>query len=315
MINAAYLTWEQSIEEFGFIVGVRAEQVKYKGSIPTIDTSFSNRYLKIYPTIHLKYELSKIELGFSYSRRANRPDGDELNPFPEYDDPLNFHSGNPKLLPEYIHSLELAAEMKKKNISFIPTLYYRYTYNGFTTVTKQLNDSVIMTTEENLSNSQVTGLEMIFSGKISSWLNGNLSGNIFQQQIDASNLGYSNNKSIITFSNNLNLNFTIRKNYMFQLGGYYRSAELSPQGLFAPIYSMNLGAKKEFFKNKLAIVVTLNDALYTYRRKSNLDSKELIQRRINTRDSRMIYVGIKYRFGSSTKKSKSEGVQFDDSEK
>jgi len=254
-------------------------------------------------------------LGFSYSRRANRPDGDELNPFPEYDDPLNFHSGNPKLLPEYIHSLELAAEMKKKNISFIPTLYYRYTYNGFTTVTKQLNDSVIMTTEENLSNSQVTGLEMIFSGKISSWLNGNLSGNIFQQQIDASNLGYSNNKSIITFSNNLNLNFTIRKNYMFQLGGYYRSAELSPQGLFAPIYSMNLGAKKEFFKNKLAIVVTLNDALYTYRRKSNLDSKELIQRRINTRDSRMIYVGIKYRFGSSTKKSKSEGVQFDDSEK
>ena len=315
MVNAIYVTWEQSIEDFGFILGLRGEQAALKGSVPTIDSSFSNEYFNLYPTAHLKYEMDNTELGLSYSRRVNRPDGDELNPFPEYDDPRNMQAGNPKLLPEYIHSVELGAEMRSKAVSFLPTLYYRYTYNGFTQVTKQLNDSTLLTTEENLSNDQSAGLELIFSGRVSKWLSGNLSGNIFYKQIDASNLGYSKNISIVSFSNNLNMNFTAAKSTMFQLSCNYRSEELTAQGKYLPNFTMNMGVKQEFFRNKLALVITLNDVFKSQRYESVLNSSELRQTTERKRDSRILFVGVKYRFGAITKKSKEEAVQFDGSEK
>ena len=49
------------------------------------DTSIPNNYFKLYPTVHLGYELSDhTGITLSYSKRVNRPDADELNPNPEY---------------------------------------------------------------------------------------------------------------------------------------------------------------------------------------------------------------------------------------
>jgi hypothetical protein len=251
----------------------------------------------------------------SYSRRVNRPDGDELNPFPEWDDPRNVHAGNPKLLPEYVHSVELGAEIKTKKFSLLPTLYYRYTYNGFTSVTKLINDSILLTTEENLSNDQQAGLELVFTGKVTKWLSGNLSGNIFYKEIDASNLGYSGGRSTFSFSNNLNANITATKSTMFQLGCFYRSEEIVPQGKQLPTYAVNIGAKQELFKNRLAVLITASDIFKTMRFESQLSSPELNLTSIRSRNSRMIYIGIKYRFGSLAKKAKEEAVQFDMSDK
>lgn len=88
-----------------------------------------------------------------------------MNPFPEYRDPLNLRAGNPKLLPEMIHSVEFGYKWQNDNFSIVPSLYYRYKKNGFTSVTIPLNDSVLLTTEQNLSNDQSAGLEIIFSAK------------------------------------------------------------------------------------------------------------------------------------------------------
>jgi len=314
MVNAAYITWEQSIEDFGFLLGLRAEQANLEGNVVTIDSTFKNDYFSLYPSLHLLYGMENGELGLSYSRRVQRPDGDELNPFPEYDDPCNLQAGNPKLLPEYIHSVELGYDMRAEKFSFIPALYYRYTYNGFTEVTIPINDSVLLTTQQNLSSDQSAGLEMIFSGKVFKWMSGNLSSNIFYKQIDASNLGYSSNKSTFSFSTNLNANIKAGVRTMFQLSGNYRSEELTPQGKSFPNFTMNIGTKQDF-RNRFSVVITLNDVFKTQRYETKLDSPDMRQHTLRTRDSRIVFLGIKYRFGSATKKSKEEAVQFDINEK
>ena len=52
-----------------------------------------------YPTLHLTYELGDFEeIQLNYSKRVNRADSDEHNPFAEYDDPQTREVGNP--LPE-----------------------------------------------------------------------------------------------------------------------------------------------------------------------------------------------------------------------
>ena len=47
-------------------------------------------------------------LQLSYTRRVNRPRAWDTNPFLDVSDPLNYRQGNPNLLPEDVHSYELA---------------------------------------------------------------------------------------------------------------------------------------------------------------------------------------------------------------
>ena len=129
----------------------------------------NNQYFKIYPYTSSLLSIKKGELQLNYSKRVHRPEGDDLNPFPEYQDPYNLRAGNPNLLPEIIHSIEFGYKWQNEKFSFVPSLYYRYKQNGFTQIITRLNDSVLLTTQQNLSSDKSTGLELIFccqAGKI-----------------------------------------------------------------------------------------------------------------------------------------------------
>lgn len=310
-IQAVYATYEKAFEAFGFSAGIRAEQVNISGRLVTIDSLIKNNYFKLYPTLHLSYEFNEDnELQLNYSRRINRPDPDELNPFPEYRDPRNLSAGNPKLLPEIINSVELGYKWKNKDFSFIPSLYYRYKINGFTELIKQIDDSTFLTTSENLSNDQSAGLELIFSARAGKFFSGNISGNIFYNRIDATDLGYSNNKSIVSFSTNLNTTFTITKTTMLQLSANYRSARLTAQGKVYPRYLANLGVRQDLLKKKLSITLAVSDLFATNRYKTGFNTKFFNQSSLSKRDVRIFYIGASYRFGH-TMKPKEQKLQFE----
>jgi outer membrane receptor protein involved in Fe transport len=164
VIHAVYATYQRGYEKFSYSAGLRAEAAIIKGDLITKDSLISNEYFKLYPTIHLAYKLNTGELQLNYSKRVNRPEGDDLNPFPEYQDPRNLRAGNPRLLPEIIHSAEFGYQWRNDNFSFVPSLYYRFKKNGFTDVLVKLNDTTLLSTVQNLSNDVSAGLELIFSG-------------------------------------------------------------------------------------------------------------------------------------------------------
>jgi len=234
-----------------------------------------------------------------------------LNPFPEYIDPLNLFAGNPNLQPEYIHSVELGYQIKAGKYSIVPSLYYRYKFNSFTSVVKQINDTVLLRTEENLASEESAGLEVIFSAKPSKFFNMNLSTNIFYNTINAENLGYNEKKSIMSMNTSANLNFSFTKTTSLQVSGNYRSSRQTPQGTIYPSFVMNLGARQDLLKSKLSITATVSDVLKTLRQKSIVNTDFLYQTAINTRDSRVFYIGVNYRFGFHQKKQESE-IEYDD---
>jgi len=311
-LQAIYGTYERSIEDFSFNIGLRAEAAYTNSILKTINSNVRNNYFQLYPTIHLAYKKEKGEWQLNYSRRVNRPDADELNPFPEYLDPLNLRAGNPKLKPELIHSVEFGYQMNRKYFSFVPSLYYRYKYNGFTTVTKALNDSVLFTTRENLSNDESAGLELIFSTRALKFVTANLNTNIFYNTIDASELGGSGRQSIFTMSTNFNAVFTVTKTTMVQLTSIYRSARQTAQGKIYPTFVMNIGARQNLFNNKLSITCTISDLFKTLEQRTLLQGISFKQNSYNRRDARVFYLGLSYRFGNSGKKQQEEKLQFDD---
>ena len=310
-VHALYGLFKKSYNKFSFSAGLRAEQAYRTSDLITLDSVVKYNYFQLYPTIHLGYKVRNGELQLNYSKRVNRPDGDALNPFPEYIDPLNLSAGNPYLEPEYIHSLELGYQIKAGKYSIVPSIYYRYKYNGFTSVIKPVNDSVLLRTEENLASDQSAGLEVIFSARPFKFFNANLSSNIFYNTINAENLGFSDKKSIFSMNMSANLNFSFTKTTMLQSSINYRSKRQTPQGIIYPSFVVNFGARQDLFKSKLSVTATLSDAFRTLRQKNVLSSAELYQTAINTRDSRVFYIGLSYRFGFTPKK-KEEKIQYDD---
>jgi outer membrane receptor protein involved in Fe transport len=311
-INALYTTYKQSFGAFGFMAGLRAEGASVKSNLVTLNSIITNTYFSFYPTLHTSYKLSKLtELQLSYSKRTRRPEGDELNPFPEYRDPLNVSRGNPKLLPEYVHSVELGCQYQNDAISILPALFYRNTYNRFTSVTELRKDTTI-TTRQNLSTDQSWGVEVVVSADLNDIVAVHGSANAYLNQIDASNLGYSKNKSVNTWSGNMTVDLNLSGTSRLQINSNYNSSRLTPQGKQSPSYIINTGFRQEFLEDKLTFVLTIADVFKTQKREYALNIPSLNQTVINRRDSRIIYLGITYRFGVQSKKSKDEQLRYDD---
>jgi outer membrane receptor protein involved in Fe transport len=293
------------------MAGLRLEQATLKPQLVSLDSTITNKYFNLFPTLHMQYELSKLaSLQLNYSKRVHRPHDDDLNPFPEYQDPRNIRSGNPNLLPEYIHSLELGCQLQFENISFIPGIFYRYTTNRFTQITTQFNDSVLLTTETNLNSDKSGGLELVVAGSIANFLSTQLSLNGFYDQIDASNLGYNLKSSAYSWTGTFSFNFNITKTTMFQVNTNYRSLRLTPQGEIGPSYGINCGLRQDLFNEKISLVLTVSDIFNTQKQNTTLNTPLLNDYSTRQRDGQIMYLGVTYHFGKSDKKK--DKMEYDD---
>ncbi len=303
-IHVLYGTYQQEVGNFGFLAGLRAEEAFLDANQVTTDTVIKNNYFRLYPSLHLSYKLSEVnELQLNYSHRIRRPEGGEdLNPFPEWADPYNLRIGNPHLKPADIHSVEFGYQYKKNKTTFLSTFYYRYTYNGMTDIVKFINDTVKLTTRENLTRSSSAGLELVLSTAIGDLATLNLSTNTYYNSIDASSLGYSSNKSIISWSANLSAGINLSKSTVLQVTSSYAAETLTPQGKQLPTFVLNTGFKQELFKRKVALIVTVSDVFNSLKNRTLVDTPELYEKITRRRSARIIYAGFTYTFGNQKKK-------------
>ena len=312
-IQALYATYDNRIGSLSVKGGLRTEAAETKSTLIAKDSVIANNYITFYPTLHISYELNEsAELQLNYSKRTRRPETDDMNPFPEYQDPRSINAGNPHLLPEYIHSVEFGCKLQNDYISILPSVYYRYTYNQFTTLIQSLNDSTVLRTHTNLSNGRAIGAELVLSGSVNGLLTSNLSANVFRNQIDASNLGYSSNKSVVSWSGAFTCNVNITRTTMGQVNTIYNSARLTPQGEYSASYVVNVGLRQEFMASKLSVVLTAADIFKTLKREVTLNIPSLTQTVVNARDARVVYLGLTYNFGNSPKKEKVETLKYDE---
>ena len=314
-INAVFAIFSQEIDAFSYSAGLRAEQVNITSRLlyDETDSIIPNDYFKFYPSLHLTYELAdNEELQLNYSKRVNRADSDEHNPFPEYDDPRTREVGNPFLKPEVIHSFELGYLRQKDDFSLIPTLYYRHKLDAFTEIREIVEDTVLQTRFTNLDTERTAGLEFVFTKNYKDWINLNVSANLFYSSLDASSLGFSSDNSQFNWDFKLAANFTITKTTSAQLNAYYRSARQTPQGHFEGVPLLNLGFRQDLFKKQASLSLTISDVFSSVEWESITDTPDLYQKTTYGRNTQIIYLGFTYRFGKRFQKRKSEDMKFED---
>ncbi len=310
-IHALYATFGHSIANFSFLAGLRAEQAFISSDLVTTDLTVFDNYFKIYPTLHLKYDLSdRQELQVNYGKRIRRADSDEHNPFAEYTDPRNMEAGNPKIKPEQIHSFEFGYQLKEDRFSVLPSLYYRYQYDAFTEIHQFVNDSTMLTTFANLANDRSAGLEFIVTGDMTKFLSLNFSADAYYQEIDASNLGYSKNKSTISWDSKLAANLHLGESNLIQVNVHYRSTRLTPQGKTLPQFLTNLGVRQDLLNQKASLTLTVSDLFNSLKYSRRIDTPVLYQNAASKRNSQIFYLGFTYRLGKSEEKK--EELKFED---
>ena len=311
-IHSLYGTFGRPWGKFGFLTGLRLEQSYIDTNQVTSNLVNSQNYFRVYPTLHLSYELSDVsQLQLNYSRRVRRPESDDLNPYPEYQDPFNLRAGNPKLMPEDIHSLEAGYHYKKEATSYLAGVYFRQLYHGMTQVTRYIDSATLLTTKENLAQNRSGGIELAATreiGKVS--VNG--SANIYYSQIDASNLGFSSRRSTVTWDAKLSANYQLSKATFFQFNSNFTAKRLTPQGYRFPTYVANFGIKHELKDKKTSLVLTVSDLFNSYKERSIIDIPGLHDETTRRRTSRIVYAGIVYNLGKVSKK-KDDSLQYDSS--
>ncbi|HKI76962.1 MAG TPA: TonB-dependent receptor [Ignavibacteriaceae bacterium] len=300
-IHALYGLYSRDINNFNLELGLRGEFVGIKShlTVPN-DVLIPNDYFKLYPSVGITYEIDKYHnLRFSYGKRVNRPEADQLNPFPEFIDPRNAEAGNPYLKPEQIHSFEFSYQNISESITITPGIFYRHKYDAFTSVSNSIGDSVIILTTENLAKQQSAGIETLVSGNLFKWWDYNLSASLFYNEIDASNLGYSNRKSNISGTVELYSLFKISKKTLFQLNFSYNSPVLTPQGQKEEIFFLNAGIKRLLYYDQISLTISVTDLFGSYKENLKINIPELNQVTSLYRKQPIIYLGFSWRFGDS----------------
>ncbi len=339
-VYAAYGNVSWKAKKWSYQLGLRAESSDYKGTITNIntgkDSSFQVKFpISLFPSAFITYKLSdKQDVQMNYSRRINRPNFFQLIPFIDYSDPLNLSNGNANLKPEFTNSFELSYNNAyKRGANLLITAFFKQTDNLITRYqyrdknpAPELTsvDSVVFNTFINANNSISYGLEITNKIGVTKTWDLTLNANLFNSQINATNIDVLANNQRVSWFLKMNNNFKLPKGMSIQFSADYRAktvvpqggggggrmgggggffgggAQSSAQGFNYPRYSFDIAFRKDWtWKNGRSgsLTLSMDDFLRTQLSKSFTESIYFTQISERRRDPQVLRVNFSYRFG------------------
>ncbi|MTH15530.1 TonB-dependent receptor [Flavobacterium sp. LC2016-01] len=306
-INAVYgmlnsFIGESENPKWKYNLGLRAENVSNTGATQNNSDRFSNNYLKFFPSASLQLNLKADEfVKLGYSKRINRPDLDDLNPFIDITDALNPHGGNPYLKPEIIHIAEMSYNKDWKNYSLSANAFYRNTTDAIRQYAELQDNGVIFLQPRNIGSTVTYGLETIFSLKPIGFYDANISLTAFQQNINASNLGEDVVNNAFSWYGKIINNFVPWKGGKLQIIGNYNSALATTQGKRIPIYNVDMGFQQKLGKGNARLGLVVTDMFNTLESGYKNNTALFSNNRTNKSDTRALMITFAYTFKSDFK--------------
>jgi outer membrane receptor protein involved in Fe transport len=300
-VNAAYATYDHKLGALELLGGLRFEQVDIDTRQNVSGDTGSQSYGRFYPTVNFVYNLSETDsITGGFSKRVQRPDPEDLNPYINTSDPHNLRQGNPDLKPQTTDSFELGYRYDNNGTSYQLTGYYRKSRNGDTEVLKVISSDVLLITKENLTDSQSGGVEFLTAGKFSSKLSYTLSGNLFYNEISAQSLGIAGTRSTVVLNTKTALDYKPTTTDRWQISANTNGKRLTPQGYVQPVATMNIGYRHQF-SEKTALVATVSDVFDSGRYRRIFETPNFTGIYERRQHGQIAYLGLTYIFGAPKK--------------
>jgi len=313
-IHAAYLTYGSKIDRLSIQAGLRGEYM-WKKSTNTVTGDVQviepKTYFELFPSVYLTYALpNDNELQLNYSRRVNRPRGQQINPYRNYSDSTRITYGNPNLDPEFTSSVEFNYLKTFGNQTISASVYYHYTNNVIENV-QFPHGGTMESTYLNIANSQNTGLELISKNQLFKILNLTTSLNLYYSKLDSAVYINPYNPSIMTsipgqsnlsWTGNILANFMLSKTFSGQVTARYSSPQIIAQGTKEQQFSIDAGLRKTFMDRNLSVNLNVRDLLNSNKDKTITSGTGFSQTAESFFHTRMINLSVSYNFGNSKPK-------------
>lgn len=308
-VHAVYTLYAQKFNNLNYQLGLRGEYTKQIIHIDEENQDFSIDRLDYFPTTHISYNISNTQqLMASYSRRIERGRSYYLEPFITWTDAYNVRQGNPGLLPEYISSYE-AGYLRYFGDHFISLEgYYRTTTNKIEQVSSVYRENVMLHRFFNVGQDFALGAELMIALDLRKWWHTNLTGTLYQYQIEGSALGQSFNSTSLNWNSRWNNTFKLGKNNtVIQFNSSYTSASVSPQGRIEGFFVSNFGIKTDLISHKLALNFQIQDIFNTSKTISIVEGEGFYLYQKTDPRTPMAILTLSFKFGEyKSKKRKSD---------
>ena len=298
-VNAAYTNINKQFKNTSIQLGLRVEQTNSKGNLVTTNTIVERSYWDFFPTLFVQQTLSKNnQLGFSYSRRIDRPSYDALNPFIYYLDQYTYNKGNPFLKPQYTNNVELSYTFKQK---YMLSLGYSRTTDVITEVLlPDAAQKALYQTNENLAKNISYNANLNIPVQVAKWWQMNNNLNVFYLSFEAPDLaGTALKTGKTSFQFKSQQSFTIVSGLTAELNGSYESPLDYGTLRIKSRYSVDAGLSKSLMNKKASLKLALSDVFNTYKNDLSSGYPGLKYDVHQKNESQIARISFTYRFGKN----------------
>lgn len=262
-------------ELFDTKIGGRYERTEINSFYSNAQQQVSSPgYNTFVPSVFLSRKLGVDQLlKLSYSKRIERPDYGDLNPFINTSDPKNLSSGNPYLLPEIGHRIELGYSRELGTTgSFMATLFYRINnqdaqpfirYYSMYKVGDSTYTNVAVTTRQNIGTEKNAGMNLFadlhVTGKLS------VRTNLFffrRHTINTQDKNY--NSTSFNYRVNANATYQFSTTLAAEFFSNFNSARHEAQGRYPSFTTYSMAIRKQFWNKKGSLALTATNPFSNY---------------------------------------------------
>ena len=283
---------------------------------------FKKDYFQLFPSVFMSWQMTETQqLQLNYTRRLRRPWGGQLNSFRDTRDATTVSFGNPYLTPEFSNSFSLNYLKQWNDHSLLVSAYYRPTTDVIQRISyKNQEDGLFYQTSMNVAKSLSTGLEMTVKNKLWRILDLTTSANAYYYSLN----GFSYDIDGQTVTGNSDHNFTwnarmtaslmLPYDISIQTTGRYTARQVITQGYRKANYSIDFGARKNFFNKLFTLSVNCRDLLDSRHFETFTSGPNFTRHQINRRGGRRVSMTLTWNFGNMKQKkrpNKSQGSEND----
>ncbi|WP_207511618.1 outer membrane beta-barrel protein [Longitalea luteola] len=311
-INAGYINYNRQFKGFMIQAGVRVEHTHATGrsqgfawngtEYVEYDSTFTRDYTNVFPSAAITFNKNPMnQFSFTFSRRIDRPNYQNLNPFEFKLDEYTYQKGNTELRPQYTNSFGITHTYKYR---LNTTLNYSHVKDIFSQLVDVTEKSKSFVTQKNLATQDIVSLNISYPFQYK-WYSifGNLNAYYSHYKAD---LGVDRkvDLDVYAFTFFAQQTFRLGKGWTGEMSGFYSSPSIW-QGTIksSKIWSIDGGISKTVLKGNGTVKASVSDLFRTLKWRGTSDFAGQHTLASGNFESRQLKLNFTYRFGNSQVKA------------
>ena len=306
--NAIFSSFSKSIKKWSFFVGARIENTSLQGYQQLNTIQIKNEYTNLFPSINISYNINdNNSISYEYSKRIERPNFYQLNPFKRFTNTNSIVNGNPFLLPyfyntnniTFIHNSNLYLMLYNINASQVINEYT--TYND----TSKIQYTTLYNFQRYNSTSLSYYHDMYFLDEKLN-ITPKVVLTYFEQYSDF--VALKNKTSIFTGNAQFYVGYTFKKAHNLQVYTNINYNLPTINGIFetSANYRIDIGLQKQLYKNKLSLSISFNDIFRTELIKRTVNYNNIKDERTRYYNAQSVYISLSWNFNKGKRIEKKD---------